>query len=145
MTTSTIRLHRVLRASPDRIYAAFLNPAAMAKWLPPNGYVCTVHQLDGRVGSSYKMSFADIGTGQGHSFGGDYLELVPNERLRYTAVFDDPNLPGEMQTTVTLKAVSCGTEVHIVQEGVPAVIPAESCYLGWQQSLILLGLLVETA
>jgi uncharacterized protein YndB with AHSA1/START domain len=142
--TSTIRLHRVLRASPDRIYAAFLNPAAMAKWLPPNGYVCTVHQLDARVGASYKMSFADIGTGQGHSFGGDYLELVPNERLRYSAVFDDPNLPGDMQTTVTLKAVSCGTEINIVQEGVPAMIPAEACYLGWQQSLTLLALLVET-
>lgn len=145
MTTNTIRLHRVLRCTPDRIYQAFLNAAAMAKWLPPNGYTCTVHQMDVKVGGTYKMSFADIGTGHGHSFGGEYRELVQNERLRYTAVFDDPNLPGEMQTLVTLKAVSCGTEVNIVQEGVPAVIPAESCYLGWQQSLVLLALLVEIA
>ena len=145
MTTNTIRLHRVLRCTPDRIYAAFLNPAALAKWLPPNGFTCTVQQLDAKVGGSYKASFSDIGTGHGHSFGGDYLELVPNERLRYTGVFDDPNLKGEMQTSVTLKAVSCGTEINIVQEGIPAVIPTESCYLGWQQSLALLTLLVETA
>jgi uncharacterized protein YndB with AHSA1/START domain len=145
MTTNTIRLHRVLRCTPDRIYTAFTNPVAMAKWLPPNGYSCTVQHMDARVGGSYKASFSDIGTGHGHSFGGDYLELVPGERLRYTGVFDDPNLKGEMQTTVTLKAVSCGTEVNIVQEGIPAVIPAESCYLGWQQSLALLALLVETA
>jgi uncharacterized protein YndB with AHSA1/START domain len=145
MTTNTIRLHRVLRCTPDRIYAAFTNPAAMAKWLPPNGYSCTVQHMDARVGGSYKASFSDIGTGHGHSFGGDYLELVPGERLRYTGVFDDPNLKGEMQTTVTLTAVSCGTEVNIVQEGIPAVIPTESCYLGWQQSLALLALLVETA
>ena len=145
MTTNTIRLHRVLRCTPDRIYAAFLNPAALAKWLPPNGFTCTVQQLDAKVGGSYKASFSDIGTGHGHSFGGDYLELVPNERLRYTGVFDDPNLKGEMQTAVTLKAVSCGTEINIVQEGIPAVIPTESCYLGWQQSLALLTLLVETA
>ena len=145
MTTNTIRLHRVLRCTPDRIYTAFTNPAAMAKWLPPNGYSCTVQHMDARVGGSYKASFSDIGTGHGHSFGGDYLELVPGERLRYTGVFDDPNLKGEMQTTVTLKAVSCGTEVNIVQEGIPAVIPTESCYLGWQQSLALLALLVETA
>jgi uncharacterized protein YndB with AHSA1/START domain len=145
MTTNTIRLHRVLRCTPDRIYTAFTNPAAMAKWLPPNGYSCTVQHMDAKVGGSYKASFSDIGTGHGHSFGGDYLELVPGERLRYTGVFDDPNLKGEMQTTVTLKAVSCGTEVNIVQEGIPAVIPTESCYLGWQQSLALLALLVETA
>jgi uncharacterized protein YndB with AHSA1/START domain len=145
MTTNTIRLHRVFKSTPERIYAAFTSPAAMAKWLPPNGYTCTVHAMDARVGGSYKMSFSDIGTGQGHSFGGDYVELVPGERLRYTAVFDDPNLKGDMQTTVTLTPVSCGTEIHIVQEGVPAVIPAESCYLGWQQSLALLALLVETA
>lgn len=145
MTTNTVRLHRVLRATPDRIYAAFLNAAAMSKWLPPNGYTCTVHHMDAKVGGTYKMSFADIGSGHGHSFGGEYLELVPNERLRYTGVFDDPNLSGEMQTSVTLKAVSCGTEINIVQEGIPAVIPTESCYLGWQQSLVLLGLLVEAA
>jgi uncharacterized protein YndB with AHSA1/START domain len=144
MTTSTVRFHRVLRAKPERIYHAFLNPAALAKWLPPNGYTCTVHEMSPQVGGSYRASFTDIATGHGHSFGGSYLELVPGERLRYTGVFDDPNLPGTMQTTVTLKAVSCGTEMEIVQEGIPSVIPTESCYLGWQQSLVLLGLLVET-
>ncbi|MRV76143.1 polyketide cyclase [Duganella sp. FT92W] len=143
MNTNTIRLHRVLRSSPERIYNAFLTPAAMSKWLPPNGYTCTVHEMDAKEGGSYRMSFTDIGTGHGHSFGGVYRELKPGALLRYTATFDDPNLPGEMQTTVTLTAVECGTEVHIVQEGVPAVIPATSCYLGWQQSLVLLGLLVE--
>jgi uncharacterized protein YndB with AHSA1/START domain len=141
--TSTIRLHRVLRATPERIYHAFLTPASMAKWLPPNGYTCTVHEMDAREGGGYRMSFTDIATGHGHSFGGIYRELKPGAVVRYTAAFDDPNLPGEMQTTVTLTAVSCGTEVHIAQEGVPAAIPAESCYLGWQQSLVLLGLLVE--
>lgn len=145
MTTNTVRLHRILRASPERIYAAFLNPASMAKWLPPNGYVCTVHHMDAKIGGSYKMSFTDIGSGHGHTFGGEYLTLAPSEGLRYTSVFDDPGLSGTMQTTVTLKAVSCGSEVNIVQEGIPAMIPTESCYLGWQQSLVLLGLLVETA
>lgn len=140
---STVCLHRVLRATPERIYNAFLNPASMAKWLPPHGYTGTVHAMDARVGGAYKMSFTEIGSGHGHAFGGVYRDLRPGELLRYTATFDDPNLPGEMQTTVTLKAVSCGTEVHIVQEGIPAAIPTEQCYLGWQQSLVLLGLLVE--
>lgn len=144
MTTNSVRFHRVLRCTPERIYGAFLNPAALAKWLPPNGYSCTVQEMDARVGGTYRAAFTDIGTGHAHSFWGEYLELSQNELLRYTGVFDDPNLPGTMQTTVTLKAVSCGTEVNIVQEGIPAVIPTESCYLGWQQSLILLGLLVET-
>lgn len=141
--TNTIRLHRVLRATPDRIYNAFLNPAAIAKWLPPNGYTCTVHELDAREGGSYRMAFTDISTGHSHVFGGIYRELKPGAMLRYTDTVEDPALSGEMQTTVTLTAVSCGTEVHIVQEGVPAALPAESCYLGWQQSLVLLGLLVE--
>lgn len=144
MTTNTIRLHRILRTTPERVYAAFVQAAAFAKWLPPNGYTATVHQMDAKVGGSYKMSFTDLGTGHGHSFGGHYVELVPGERVRYTAAFDDPGLPGEMQTTVSLRAVDCGTEVHITQEGVPAVIPEHSCYLGWQQSLALLALLVET-
>jgi uncharacterized protein YndB with AHSA1/START domain len=143
MTTNTIRLHRVLRAPPERVYRAFLDADAMVKWLPPNGFTAKVHQMDARVGGSYKMSFTNFTTGQSHSFGGKYLELVPHERLRYTDQFDDPNLPGEMQTTVTLKQVSCGTELHVVQEGVPAVIPAEACYLGWQESLALLAKLVE--
>lgn len=143
MTTSTIRLHRVLRCSPARIYQAFLNPSAYAKWLPPNGYVCTVDHMQAEVGGKYHAAFTDIGTGRSHSFGGEYLELHPNELVRYSAVFDDPGLPGTMQTTVTLKQVSCGTEMHIEQIGVPEVIPAEQCYLGWQQSLVLLGLLVE--
>lgn len=143
MTTNTIRLHRVLRTSPDRIYQAFLTPAALAKWFPPNGYSCTVEQMEASVGGKYHAAFTDIGTGDSHAFGGEYLELKQNERLRYSAVFDDPNMPGQMQTIVTLKEVSCGTEVHIEQTGVPGFIPAEQCYLGWQQSLALLGLLVE--
>ena len=141
--TNTIRLHRVFRATPERIYKAFLDADAMVKWLPPNGFTAKVHQMDAKVGGSFKMSFTNFTTGKSHSFGGQYLELVPHERLRYTDNFDDPNLPGEIRVTVTLKKVSCGTEVNIVQEGVPDVIPAEACYLGWQESLILLGQLVE--
>lgn len=140
---STIRLHRVLRAKPERVYRAFIDADAMAKWLPPNGFTGKVHQMDAKVGGSYKMSFTNFTTGASHSFGGKFLELVPNERLRYTDRFDDPNLPGEMQTTVVLKAVSVGTELNVVQEGVPDVIPAEACYLGWQESLTLLAKLVE--
>jgi uncharacterized protein YndB with AHSA1/START domain len=141
--TNTIRLHRVFRATPERIYKAFLDADAMVKWLPPNGFTAKVHHMDAKVGGSFKMSFTNFTTGKSHSFGGQYLELVPHERLRYTDNFDDPNLPGEIRVTVTLKKVSCGTEVNIVQEGVPDVIPAEACYLGWQESLILLGQLVE--
>jgi len=133
----------VLRATPERVYRAFLDPDAMVKWLPPNGFTGRVHQLDARVGGAYKMSFTNFTTGHSHSFGGKYLELVPHERIRHTDVFDDPNLPGEMQTTVSLKEVFCGTEVTVVQEGVPSAIPAEACYLGWQESLILLAKLVE--
>ena len=140
---STIRLHRVLRAAPERVYRAFLNPDAMVKWLPPNGFTGKVHHIDAKVGGTVKMSFTNFTTEKSHSFGGTYLELVPHERLRYTDKFDDPNLPGEMQTTVTLKKVSVGTELSIVQEGVPDVIPAEACYLGWQESLVLLAKLVE--
>ena len=140
---STIRLHRVLRAKPERVYRAFIDPDAMAKWLPPNGFTGKVHQMDAKVGGAYKMSFTNFTTGASHSFGGQFLELVANERLRYTDRFDDPNLPGEMQTTVVLKAVSVGTELNVVQEGVPDVIPAEACYLGWQESLTLLAKLVE--
>lgn len=143
VASNTIRLYRVLRATPERVYRAFLDAEALTKWLPPNGFTCKVHHLDPKVGGTYKMSFANFTTGKSHSFGGAYLELKPNERIRYTGKFDDPNLPGEMQTTITLKEVSCGTEVNIVQEGVPAVIPAEGCYLGWQESLILLAKLVE--
>jgi uncharacterized protein YndB with AHSA1/START domain len=143
MSGHTIRLHRVLRAAPDRVYRAFIDPAAMCKWLPPNGFTATVHQMDARVGGAHRMSFTNFTTGKSHSFGGKYLELVPGQRLRYTDSFDDPNLPGEMQVTVTLTKVSCGTELSVVQEGVPAVIPAEACYLGWQESLILLAKLVE--
>lgn len=143
MSASTIRLHRVLRATPEKVYRAFLDGDALIKWLPPNGFTAKVHQLDAKVGGSYKMSFTNFSTGNSHSFGGEYLELVPHERIRHTDRFDDPNLPGEMQTTITLKRVSCGTEVNIVQEGVPEVIPAEACYLGWQESLILLKKLVE--
>ena len=142
-TTSTIRLHRVLRATPERIYRAFLDADAMAKWLPPNGFTAKVHHMDARVGGTHRMSFTNFSTGKSHSFGGTYLELTPHERIRYTDKFDDPNLPGEMQTTITLKNVSVGTEVSIVQEGVPAVIQAEACYLGWQESLTLLAKLVE--
>jgi len=143
MATGTVRLHRVLRATPERVYRAFLEPGAMAKWLPPYGFTCTVHHMDARVGGTYRMSFTNFGTGNGHSFGGEYRELVPNETIRYTDAFDDPNLPGEMETTVTLKPVSCGTELHVVQEGLPEVIPVEMCYLGWQESLAQLAQLVE--
>ena len=141
--TNTIRLHRVLRAPPERVYKAFLDADAVAKWMPPNGYTCKVHHLDARTGGSYKMSFTNFSSGKSHSFGGNYLELTPHERIRLTDRFDDPNLPGEIQNTIALKKVSCGTELNIVQEGVPAVIPAEACYLGWQESLALLAKLVE--
>ena len=140
---NTIRLHRVLRATPDRIYRAFLDADAMVKWLPPNGFTGKVHELDAKVGGRHRMSFTNFTNGQSHSFGGKYLELVPSERIRYTDEFDDPNLPGGMETTVVLKKVSVGTEIAIVQEGVPDVIPAEACYLGWQESLTLLAKLVE--
>ncbi len=143
MASHTVRLHRVLRTTPERLYRAFLDPDAMAKWLPPNGFTGKVHHLDARVGGSYRMSFTNFTTGQSHAFGGEYLELLPNERLRYTDQFDDPNLPGEMQTTVSLKPVLGGTELNIVQEGIPEAIPTEMCYLGWQESLILLAKLVE--
>ena len=142
-SANTVRLHRVLRATPEKVYRAFLEADALAKWLPPNGYTCKVHHLDTKVGGSYKMSFTNFTTGKSHSFGGTYLELKPYERIRYTDKFDDPNLPGEIQTTITLKKVSCGTGVTIVQEGIPAAIPAEACYLGWQESLVLLAKLVE--
>ena len=141
--TSTIRLHRVLHAPPERVYRAFLDANAMVKWLPPNGFTGQVHHLDAKVGGTYRMSFTNFTTEKSHSFGGEYLELTPNERIRHTDKFEDPNLPGEMQTTITLQQVSVGTEVTIVQEGVPAVIPAEACYLGWQESLTLLAKLVE--
>ena len=141
--TNTIRLHRVLQAPPERVYRAFLDANAMVKWLPPNGFTGQVHHLDAKVGGTYSMSFTNFTTEKSHSFGGEYLELTPNERIRHTDRFDDPNLPGEMQTTITLKQVSVGTELNIVQEGVPAVIPAEACYLGWQESLTLLTKLVE--
>ncbi|HET9340511.1 MAG TPA: SRPBCC family protein [Casimicrobiaceae bacterium] len=143
MTTGTVRLHRVLRAKPERVYRAFLDADAMAKWLPPYGFTCKVHHLDPRVGGTYKMTFTNFTSGNGHSFGGEYRELVPHERLRYTDRFDDPNLPGEMMTTVSLRAVSCGTELNVVQEGLPSVIPVEMCYLGWQESLAQLATLVE--
>ena len=140
---STIQLHRVLKATPDRVYRAFLDADAMAKWLPPNGFTGKVHQMDPRVGGTYKMSFTNFTSGKSHSFGGEYLELVPNERLRYIDRFDDPNLPGDMQVTVSIKKVLVGTEVQIVQTGVPDVIPAEACYLGWQESLTQLAMLAE--
>ena len=140
---NTIRLHRVFHATPERIYRAFLDPDAMAKWLPPNGFTGKVHHVDARVGGTYRMSFTNFSSGHSHSFGGEYLELVPNERIRHTDVFDDPNLPGTMVMTIVLTKVSVGTGVSIVQEGVPDVIPAEACYLGWQESLALLTLLVE--
>jgi uncharacterized protein YndB with AHSA1/START domain len=140
--TNTIRLHRVLRAKAERVYRAFLDPAALCKWLPPYGFTCTVHHQDAKVGGTYKMSFTNFSSGKGHSFGGTYLELVPSERIRYSDQFDDPNLPGQMQTTITLKTVSVGTEISIVQEGVPAMIPPEACYLGWQESLAQLAELV---
>src|SRR3954451_9959088 len=140
---NTVRFHRVLRATPERVYRAFLDADAMAKWLPPNGFTGKVHQMDAKVGGAHRMSFTNFTTGQSHSFGGEYLELVPNERIRYTDRFDDANLPGEMQVTVSLKKVSCGTELNVVQEGIPGVIPLEACYLGWQESLTLLAKLVE--
>ncbi|TMH55197.1 MAG: polyketide cyclase [Betaproteobacteria bacterium] len=143
MPTNTVRLHRVLRAPAERIYRAFLDPDAMAKWLPPNGFTGKVHHLDAKVGGTYKMSFTNFTTGNSHSFGGEYLELLPNERIRHTDKFDDPNLPGTMQVTVSFRKVSCGTELNIVQEGIPEVIPTEACYLGWQESLTLLAKLVE--
>ena len=140
---NTIRLHRVLRAPPARVYKAFIDPDAMAKWLPPNGFTGKVHQMDARVGGGYKMSFTNFHSGKSHSFGGKFLELVPHERIRYTDRFDDPNLPGEMITTVTLKSVTVGTELNVEQAGIPDVIPPEACYLGWQESLVLLAKLVE--
>ena len=143
MSADTIRLHCVLRAPPERVYRAFLDADAMAKWLPPNGFTGKVQHMDAKVGGTYKMSFTNFSTGNSHSFGGEYLELVPQERIRFTDRFDDPGLPGEIQTTITLKKVSCGTELNVVQEGMPTVIPAEACYLGWQESLALLAKLVE--
>jgi len=143
MSANTIRLHRVLRATPEKVYRAFLDPDAMVKWLPPNGFTAKVYHMDAKVGGSYKMSFTNFTTGKSHSFDGTYVELTPHEHIRYTDKFDDPNLSGEMQVTITLKPVSCGTELNIVQEGVPDVIPAEACYFGWQESLTLLGKLVE--
>jgi uncharacterized protein YndB with AHSA1/START domain len=140
---NTIQLHRVMKASPERVYKAFLDGDALVKWIPPNGFTAKVHHLDARVGGSYRMSFTNFTTGKSHSFGGDYLELVPNERIRHTDKFDDPNLPGTMHVTISLKKVSVGTELNITQEGVPDVIPAEACYLGWQESLTLLAQLVE--
>jgi len=140
---STIHLHRVLRATPERVYRAFIEPDAMSKWLPPNGFTGKVHHMDARVGGTYKMSFTNFGTGKSHAFGGAFQELVPYQRIRYTDQFDDPNLPGELQVTVTLNEVSCGTELNVTQEGIPDPIPAEACYLGWQESLILLAKLVE--
>ena len=143
MAGNTVRLHRVLRAPPARVYRAFLNAEAMAKWIPPNGFTCTVHHLEARVGGTFRMTFANFNSGNGHSFGGEYLELVPDTLIRYTDKFDDPNLPGVILVTVTLKAVSCGTDLNIVQEGIPDVIPVEMCYLGWQESLAQLATLVE--
>jgi uncharacterized protein YndB with AHSA1/START domain len=143
INTNTVRFHRVLRTRPERVYRAFLDADAMAKWLPPNGFTCKVHHLDAKVGGTYRMSFTNFSTGKSHSFGGTYLELTPHERIRYTDKFDDPNLQGEMQTTIVLKQVFCGTDLNITQEGIPAVIPAEACYLGWQESLTLLAKLVE--
>ena len=143
MSTGTVRLHRVLRATPERVYRAFIEPEAMVKWLPPNGFTAKVHHMDAKVGGTYKMSFTNFSTGHSHAFGGEYVELVPNERLRYTDRFDDPNLPGEMSTTIILTKVSCGTDLTVMQEGIPASIPTEACYVGWQESLILLAKLVE--
>jgi len=143
MTTNTVQLQRVLKAKAERVYRAFLDADALAKWLPPHGFTGKVHALDAKVGGGYRMSFTNFTTGGGHHFGGEYLELVPNQRLVYTGKFDDPNLPGVMQTTVTLREVFCGVELKVVQEGIPAVIPTEACYLGWQESLVLLAQLVE--
>lgn len=139
----TVKLHRVFTSKAERVYKAFIDPDAMAKWLPPNGFTGKVHEMEARVGGHYKMTFTNLTTGNGHSFGGEFLELVPNERLRYTDRFDDPNMPGEMTTTVDIKPVSCGVEINIVQEGIPDMIPVEMCYLGWQESLALLKMLVE--
>jgi len=141
--TNTVHLHRVLRASPEKVYRAFLDPDAMNKWLPPHGFTGKVHHLDAKVDGTYKMSFTNFGSGKSHSFGGTYLELKPHERIRYTNKFDAPGLPGEMQTTIILKQVFCGTDLNVTQEGIPAAIPAEACYLGWQESLLLLAKLVE--
>jgi uncharacterized protein YndB with AHSA1/START domain len=143
MVTHTVRFHRVLRATPEKVYRAFLDADAMAKWLPPHGFTGRVHHLEAKVGGTYKMSFTNFGTGQGHTFGGTYLELVPSQRIRHTDAFDDPGLTGQMVTTISLKQVSCGTEVDIVQEGIPEAIPPEACCLGWQESLLLLAQLVE--
>lgn len=143
MPTNTVKLHRVLRATADRVYRAFIDPDAMAKWLPPNGFTGKVHHMDAKVGGSYRMSFTNFSTGHAQAFGGEYLELVPNERIRHTDRFDDPNLPGEMQTTVSITPVSCGVELNVTQEGIPEAIPTEACYLGWQESLTLLAKLVE--
>lgn len=140
---STVRFHRVLKTSPEKLYKAFLDADAIAKWLPPHGFTCKVHHMDTKVGGTYKMSFSNFSTGKSHSFGGKYLELVPGEKIRYSDKFDDPNLAGEMQTTIVLKKVFCGTEMEIEQNGIPDVIPAEACYLGWQESLMLLAQLVE--
>jgi uncharacterized protein YndB with AHSA1/START domain len=143
MDTNTIRLHRVLKTKPERLYRAFLDADALSKWLPPNGFTCKVHSLDPKVGGKFRMSFTNFTSGKGHSFGGEYLELVPHTRIRYNDRFDDPNLPGLIDVAIELKQVACGTEIHIVQSGVPAVIPAEACYLGWQESLVNLAALVE--
>ena len=143
MSTGTVTLHRVLKAKPEKVYRAFLNAAAMAKWLPPYGFTCTVHHMDAKVGGTFKMSFENFSNGQQHAFGGEYLELVPGKLIRYNDKFDDANLPGDMQVTVSLKEVTCGTELHVVQSGIPAVIPVEMCYLGWQESLAQLASLVE--
>lgn len=144
MTTNTIKIHRVIRSEPEQLYRAFLDSAALSKWLPPNGFTCSVHHLDAVVGGTFHMSFTNFSSGASHSFGGEYQELVPHSLIRYTNKFDDPNLPGEMKVTITLTKVLCGTELNIEQAGIPAVIPAEMCYMGWQESLILLGKLVET-
>lgn len=143
MASSSVRLHRVLRSAPEKVFRAFLDADALAKWLPPNGFTCRVHHIEAKVGGRYRISFTNFGTGHSHSFGGEYLELVPAERIRHTDKFDDPDLPGEMLTTVSMRPVSCGTELTIVQEGIPEAIPPEACYLGWQDSLALLAGLVE--
>ena len=143
MSSRSVQLHRVLRTKPEKVYRAFLEPEAMSKWIPPYGFTCQVHHMDARVGGTFRMSFNNFSSGNGHSFGGEYLELVPNELIRYTDKFDDPNLPGVLQVSVTLKPVLCGTEINIVQEGIPDVIPLEMCYLGWQESLAQLATLVE--
>ncbi len=143
MGTSTVRLHRVFKTEPEKVYRAFLQPDAMSKWLPPFGFTCKVHQMDAKVGGKYKMSFHNFSTGNSHSFGGEYKQLVPDELIRYTDKFDDPNLPGEIQVTVSLKRVSAGTEINVVQEGIPEAIPPDQCYLGWQESLVQLAQLVE--